>query len=215
MASRESIDSAYSASPLIQDPAFQPSSKHHEGHVKAVGDNAPTKFKISTLVGIFRLAALISGFVMSIKLSILGGWRPEGIVLIVFSWVTFGWDALMVSTFLQKLQKPSFQISLVLGNGRRIPFGPTGEGNSGEKHSRYCPRAFWIDLLLVILVLSFNVTQSFVGGWYYHDYYSRTVALNWIPISFHLVIVLLTMFPSFGMGHVRFETVEMPQIALP
>lgn len=179
MASRQSIDSTYSTSPLIQGPASQPHPEDHASHGKAVGENTGTKVRVSTVIAIFRLLALISGVAIGTSFALLGAWRVQTIVLIVLTWISVAWNGLMLASL---ARKPSLRISLVFRDGDIIQFGSQSEGNRGKKCRCRYPRAFWVDLFLVSAVIALNVAQGLLGDWYYWDYYHTTVSLNWFTM---------------------------------
>ncbi|KAJ8132415.1 hypothetical protein O1611_g1210 [Lasiodiplodia mahajangana] len=209
MASRESIDSTGSAAPLISGPFFQPPpSDYPHNHDKAVGkgNDAATKVGFSAFIMAFRLLALISGLAIGVSFAILGAWRIVTILLIVLTWVSAAWNAIMLIVL---IRTPSLRVSLVLGNGRIIRLGAQNEGDGQGKRRRCSPRVFWIDLLLVAALIAFNIAQGVTGA----SYYRTTVALNWFTIAFNIIITVLAMFPASA--HVRLETAEMPQISLP
>ncbi|KAI0450833.1 hypothetical protein F5B21DRAFT_507816 [Xylaria acuta] len=194
MPPRQSIDSTRSTSPLIQSPVVQPPPNYPESH-----DNEKGR------VLVFLTLALISGLAIGVKFAMLGAHRVEMILLIILTWVSAVWNGLMLIS----LHKSSFRISLVLSNGEVIGFGPQS-GGEGDHRGHRCPGAFWVDLLLGSAVFSLNLANSCEGIWYHRT----ALALNWVPIAFHLIVVLLTVSSALFAAHVRFEIVEMPEISL-
>ncbi|KAI1121404.1 hypothetical protein F5Y10DRAFT_102140 [Nemania abortiva] len=219
MASRDSIDSAGSAAPLISAPSFHqppppPRSKYHENHGNVVGNgnNTATKVHIAAVIVACRILALIAGLAIGVSFALLGeAWRGVTISLIVLTWVSVAWNALMIVSLISFIRRPSLRVSLVLSDGKVINLGSQGEGDGGENRTCFPPFAFWIDLLLVTAVMGLTIAEHVTGD----RYHRTTTGLNWFTITFNLIVTLLTMFPALVTAHVRFETVEMPQIALP
>lgn len=174
MTSRESIDSTGSTSPLIQDSTPQPPPKYYQD-VKVARDNTTSKITISAVVLGCRIVAFISSLAVGINLAVLGVYRAEHIALTVFAWLSATWNGLLLIAL---LRKPSIRISLVLGNGKVINFGPQSDGEGGDRRRRRWLRAFWVDLLLVSATFGLNVASLVVRGSYAHT----TININWIPM---------------------------------
>ncbi|KAI1278280.1 hypothetical protein F5Y07DRAFT_397837 [Xylaria sp. FL0933] len=210
MASRQSTDSVSSSTPFIQHPTFQPPPKGHvEGHVEAsLRNDAATSIKFSVVILAFRILALISGLAVGVSFALLGAWWPMTFALIVFVWITSAWNFLMIYHI---IRKPSLRISLVLKNGRTIRFGSPDGDEDGMRRRRCHPRAVWIDLILLCIVFALNIVHHVRTG----SYYRTTLSLNWFPITFQIIITLLTAFPALAKAHILFETAETPQISLP
>ncbi|KAI0429041.1 hypothetical protein F5Y09DRAFT_270388 [Xylaria sp. FL1042] len=208
MAARPSTDSTHSAMPFLQNPPFRLPPKYPEGHVETLNDGAATKVKLSVIVLVFRFFAVISGLAVGVSFALLGAWWPETIALVVFTWVTLAWNLLALITL---IRKPSLQITLVLKNGRTIRLGSADDDEGGSRRRRCRPRAFWIDFLLLCTVFSLNIVNHVTTG----SYHRTTLSFNWFPITFQIIITLLTAFPALATAHIRFESADSPQISLP
>ncbi|KAI1423113.1 hypothetical protein F5Y12DRAFT_555705 [Xylaria sp. FL1777] len=210
MASRQSIDSVRSTSPFLQNrPTFQPPPHDSEDHVRARSDGGATKLKLSIVVLASRIFAFISGLAIGISFAVLGAWRVETIFLIVFTWISVAWNALVLIGPI--MRGPSVRISLVLNDGRVIGFGSPGHDESGGRRRRRCPRAFWVDLLLLGVLIALNVVNTLSAS----SYHRISVNLNWFTIAFTIILTLLTAFPPLATAQVRFESADAPQISLP
>ncbi|KAI0112539.1 hypothetical protein GGR51DRAFT_44770 [Nemania sp. FL0031] len=212
MATRESIDSARSTSPLIVGPPFQPPPHDYPvSNDKAPRNDKATKVNISVVIVAFRILALVSSFAIGVSFAILRAWRVVTILLIVLTWLSAAWNAIVLIGLIRELRNLSLRVTLVLGDGRVINLGASN-GDGGERKRRRCsPRAFWVDIFLVAALFAFNIAEGVTG----RRYLRKTVALNWITITLNFIIALLTCFPALVTAHVRFETVEIPQISLP
>ncbi|KAI0453527.1 hypothetical protein F5B21DRAFT_279684 [Xylaria acuta] len=202
---RQSTDSACSTSPFIQRPAFQPPN-YPEGYDKAKGYGATTEVKVSVMLMVLRIIAVITGFPIAIGFVTMSIRRDVMIALIVFTWFSAVWNALM----LIRLPK-SLCMSLVLSDGKTIRFGSHDNDEADPPKRRNCMRAFWIDLILAGVVFSLNIVNISEGR---RDFRSILI-LNFFPAIFHIFIALLGMSPKLLNAHVRFESVKRSQIALP
>ncbi|GAP88376.1 hypothetical protein SAMD00023353_2900460 [Rosellinia necatrix] len=212
MASRPSVDSTRSTSPLIQNPTFQPPPKHSATHGQTADNDTATIIRLSDAVLAFRILALISAAVVGINFAILGElYNTETILLLVLVWVAVAWDGLVLISL---SRKQSLRVSLVLNGGKTFRLGPRADNEEGERREYGCLRAFWVDLLLASAALAATIYNKVLGD----GYHRPAVRLNWFPVAFHIAIVLLTVSPALTTAHVRLErteTVEMPRIALP
>lgn len=221
MASRQSIDSTHSTAPLIKSPTFQPPPLRYESHDRAESNKPARSINVSTIVLAARILALIAGIVVGTGYSIRGSNIPQVLVLIVLVWVSAAWDAAMV---VRGLRHPSLQISLVLSDDRVIRFGGPDEEVEVEaeaeaedpksRRKRRCrfPRAFWTDAALVTAVFTLNLVNCIVGLGFR---YRVQLSWNWVAITCHIIIALLTASPAVSKAYVRFGAVEMPRVALP
>ncbi|KAI1171023.1 hypothetical protein F4777DRAFT_83431 [Nemania sp. FL0916] len=210
MSSRPSIDSARSTSPLIQEPEFRPSPVYSSKHdqVPVVNRDPATHIKMSVIVLMVRVLALSFGFAAALRFAILGAYQANVIALIVFTWVSAAWNALV---FITLLRRPSLRLSLVWSDGKVTRLGSSTQDPDRPHRGCGFPRAFWIDLILVIITLTLNVVNKVEG----YGRYRHVIAFNWFHIAFHIIITLLTATSSLANAQIRFETVEMPQISLP
>ncbi|KAI0407001.1 hypothetical protein F4802DRAFT_63227 [Xylaria palmicola] len=202
---RQSTDSARSTSPFIQRPAPQPPN-YPKGYDKVKGYGATTKVKVSVMLMVLRTLAAITGFAIAIGFATTHIRRDVTIVLIVFTWLSAVWNALM----LIRLRKP-LRMSLVLSDGKTIRFGSHDNDEADSPKRRNCMRAFWIDLILASAVFSLNIANIPEGRGRLRTF----LLLNFLPTIFHIFITLVGMSPRLLNAHFRFESVESPQIALP
>ncbi|KAK5626007.1 hypothetical protein RRF57_001723 [Xylaria bambusicola] len=206
---RQSSDSTNSQTPFIQNQSlpFRPPSRYSEGNAGSV-HNASTQVNLSTIVIAVRVLAAISGLGIGIAFVLLPPHYDMDITiaLAVFVWFSLVWDIIVLITL---VRGPSLRISLVMHDGRAINFLSRDDD---EGSSRRCglPRAFWIDLTLVVVVFSLTIVNHVHGWWIYQI----TTGLGWIVIFFHIVIVLLTASPKMASAHVRFERTDRAQIVL-
>ncbi|KAH8161432.1 hypothetical protein CIB48_g6814 [Xylaria polymorpha] len=203
MPPRQSIDSTRSTSPLIQGLVSQTPLHYPQSHRNDKGRDAAKYIKISTVVLACRVIALIFGFAAGINFARLGASWVEMILLIIVTWVSAAWNAVPLFSL-------TFRISLVLGDGKVIGFGRQSNGE-GDHPRRRRLSVFLVDLFLFAAVFSLNVANTCRGRWYYRT----ALALNWVPLAFHLNVVLLTISPVLAGARIRFENVKTPQISLP
>lgn len=177
MTSRESIDSTGSTSPLIQgsqlQPQLQPPPRYYQSDAKVASNDTASKITISAVVLGCRVVAFIASLAIGINLAVLEVWRPVHIALTVFTWVSATWNGLLLIAF---LHKPFVRVSLVLGDGKVISLGSHGKEEEEAHRRRRCPRAFWVDILLVSATFGLNVASLVVGG----SYGRTTMNVNWI-----------------------------------
>ncbi|KAI1116516.1 hypothetical protein F5Y14DRAFT_449029 [Nemania sp. NC0429] len=212
MASRESVDSTRSTSPLIeQDSSFQPPPKYSQSHDNKAASNSndgASKITVSAVVLGCRLVVFIASLAVGISLAVLEVWRPEHIALTVFSFLSATWNGVLMIGFLHKL---SVRVSLVLSDGKVISFENGEGGGEGGRRRSCCSRAFLVDLFLVCATFATTVASMVINV----HYARTTIRLNWIPIAFHIAVAALTMFPALGTAHIRFEPIETPRLSLP
>ncbi|KAI3324334.1 hypothetical protein HD806DRAFT_65786 [Xylariaceae sp. AK1471] len=198
---RQSIDSVQSTSPLIQHTVHQPPSTPHGNYDEEYTDGQTTKIEISHLIVICRLLAFIFGLIAGIGFALQGAWGIDHILLIVFTWVSTAWNAVTPINF---LRKSYLRISLVLDEGGFISFRSQSDDERGDHHRRHCFRAFWVDLVLTIIIFVLNLVNSLRRWW------GSSMGLNWVAFTFQVIITLLAMFPTLAKVQIRFETVDSP-----
>ncbi|KAI0193119.1 hypothetical protein F4808DRAFT_361978 [Astrocystis sublimbata] len=167
---------------------------------------------MSTLIITIRAIVLILSFTAAIIFSISGYYKPEMVLLNVFTWIWVVWNAGMLAG---PLMTHGFRLSLVLSNGKVIgrdaESDAAGSGRPG-KVRKLCSRiAAFVEPLLLLLVFVFNLTNSIIQPWWY----GSGLQLNWAPIGLYLIVVVLSYVPQLAESHVRFGSAGNPQIALP
>ncbi|KAI0973447.1 hypothetical protein F4678DRAFT_27150 [Xylaria arbuscula] len=207
---RESTDSIQSTTPFIQPATFQPPPRFPEGH----GDGAPSNdgtvnIKISVVVLICRFLAFISSLAIGISFAVLGAWWAVTILFVITIWTSFVWHGLVLNS--HRRSKPSLRISLVLSDGRVFRFGSHGDDEGEARPRRRDLRVFVVDLALLIALITLNVVNLI----HPISWHRTPLGLSWFPISFQLLVILLTAIPKLFTAHVRVESADSPQIALP
>ncbi|KAI0436473.1 hypothetical protein F4803DRAFT_223420 [Xylaria telfairii] len=201
---RQSIDSTRSTSPFIQKFLSQPPLHYSPSH-EAKAHDAAKKINMSIVILACRAVILISAFAVGITFATLRAYTSEMIALVVLTWLSAAWQVIPLT-----LRKSSFRISLVLGNGKVVDFGRQSNGEEDRPRRRFLG-IFWVDFLLFAAVFSLNIFNSCqtIGR------YRSALGANWVPISFQIAVLVLTISPTLAKAHFRFETTKVHGISLP